>query len=82
MIATNHRNYAKEAFTLLMHIEYLSSEREKSQIMWGRFVNSRGRQGCNVPYDLHMEHLNRRLKGVIRNLGASFIAHPVIYGFF
>lgn len=55
----------------MMHIEYLSSEREKSQIMWGRFVNTHGRQGCNVSCDLHIEHLNQRLKGVIRNLGAN-----------
>lgn len=69
--ATRHHNYAKEAFNLLMQVEYLCSERTKAQILWGRFINTAGRQGCNMPCDLFMEHLNRRLKGVIRNIGAN-----------
>lgn len=69
--ATGHHNYAKEAFNLLMQVEYLCSERTKAQILWGRFINTAGRQGCNMPCDLFMEHLNRRLKGVIRNIGAN-----------
>lgn len=69
--STNHHNYAIEAFNLLIQVEYLCSERQKAQIIWGRFVNTSARKGSNMPSDLFMEHLNRRLKGVIRNLGAN-----------
>ena len=54
--ATNHRNYAKEAVQLL--IQYNSvSERMKSQLLWSRCINTKGRTGCNIACDLHMEHL-------------------------
>lgn len=34
-------------------------------------MNVHGRLGCNIPVDLHMEHLNRRLKCMMRNLGSK-----------
>lgn len=52
-------NYACEAATLLVQLEYLSSERMKRQMTYGRFVNTHGQIGKNIPCDLHMEHLNR-----------------------
>lgn len=68
---TNHRNYAKEALSLLIQWHYKFSERQKAQLLWSRCVNTRGCQGGNIPCDLHMEHLNKRLKTVIRNMGAN-----------
>jgi L1 cell adhesion molecule like protein len=65
------RNYAKEAALLLIQFHYTSSERVASQLMTGRFVNTKGRAGCNLPCDLHMEHLNRRLSGIINHLGSN-----------
>ena len=41
------------------------NKRVALQVMTSRFVNTKGRAGCNIPCDLHMEHLNRRLKGII-----------------
>ncbi len=41
------------------------------QLMWSRFVNTVGRPGCNIPADLHMEHLNRSLKHAVSNLGSN-----------
>ncbi len=69
--STNHPNYAKEAVNLLLQYNYLFSERQKSQLLWSRCVNTRGLPGTNIPCDLHMEHLNRRLKTVLRNMGAN-----------
>ena len=69
--STNHPNYSKEAVNLLMQYYYKLSERQKSQLLWSRCVNTRGLPGCNVPCDLHMEHLNRRLKRVIHSMGAN-----------
>ena len=41
------------------------SEREAEQLKWSRFVNTIGRKGCNISCDLHIEHLNCRLKGMM-----------------
>lgn len=34
-------------------------------------MNIKGRTGCNIPCDLHLEHLNRRLKSIINNMGSN-----------
>ena len=34
-------------------------------------MNTKGRTGQNLPSDLHMEHLNRRIMTVIQNLGSN-----------
>ena len=63
-IAAKHKNYAKEAVILHLQHQYLFSDHQAAQLMWSRFVNTRGQTntrgqiGCNVPTDLHMEHLN------------------------
>ena len=69
--STNHYNYAKEAVNLLLQYYYKFSEREKSELLWNRCVNTKGRPGKNMPCDLFMEHLNRRLKCVIRSMCAN-----------
>ena len=68
---TGHRNYAKEAALLLINYMFMSSERVALQVMTSRFVNTKGRPGCNIPCDLHMEHLNRRLKGIITRMESN-----------
>lgn len=74
---TNHRNYAKEAVNLLVQYYYTLSERQKAQLLWCRCVNTRGCPGGNIPCDLHMEHLNRRLKSIIRGMGANVNAASI-----
>ena len=69
--AKNHTNYAKEAVILLSQNHCLLSDRQASQQSWNRFVNTKGRRGCNIPCDLHLEHLNRRLKGMVSNLHSN-----------
>ena len=56
---------------LLLQYNYLLSESEKAQIQWSRCVNMRGYPGANIPCDLFMEHLNRRLKTVIHGMKAN-----------
>lgn len=70
-MSTNHRNYAKEAVNLLYQYTYVFSERLKAQLLWSRCINTRGYAGANIPCDLFMEHLNRRLKRVIHSMGAN-----------
>ena len=69
--SSNHPNYAKEAVNLLLQYYYIFSERKKAQLLWSRCVNTRGYQGTNIPCDLFMEHLNRRLKSILRGMGAN-----------
>jgi len=69
--SSGKKNYGKEAVNLLLQYYYLFSERQKHQMLWSRCINTRGYKGTNIPADLHMEHLNRRLKIMMRNLGAN-----------
>ena len=71
------KNYSKEAFILLMHCHFLLSDRLKEQLKWSRFVNTRGKIGCNIPCDLHMEHLNRQLKGALHTLRSNIQSGPI-----
>ena len=66
-----HRNYCKEAIILLTQYHCLLSERKAAQMKWSRFVNVSGKKGGNIPCDLHLEHLNRRLKGLITDLHSN-----------
>ena len=77
-ISTRRTNYSKEVLIQLLQNHYLFSERKAAQLKWDRFVNTQGRPGCNVPADLHMEHLNKRFKGVLRNLGSNIQPHSIV----
>jgi L1 cell adhesion molecule like protein len=68
---SGHRNYAKEAATLLITLMFTASERVATQIKTSCFVNTKGRVGCNMPCDLFQEHLNRVLKGMITRLESN-----------
>ena len=65
-----HHNYAKEAFRLMVQSKIMSP-RKLSELKWSRTINTHGKVGHNVPCDLHMEHLNKRLKGCIRSAGSN-----------
>ena len=54
------------------------SPRQAAQLQWSRFINTRGRQGTNKPADLHLEHLNRRLKIVMRNLKGNIKVPTIV----
>ena len=75
--ATGHRNYAKEAIILILqHMHF--SDRMRHQLLWSRCINTRGRRGTNIPCDLHLEHLNRRLKTILRSMGANISPAAVV----
>ena len=76
--STNHRNYAKEATNLLIQYYYNLSERQRAQLLWSRCVNTRGTPGANIPCDLHMEHLKKRLKKVIYSMGANVSPSAIV----
>jgi L1 cell adhesion molecule like protein len=69
---TNRRNYSIEAFHTLANVQ-MRSPRQRHQIIWSQFVNVHqdGVPGHNIPFDLHIEHINRSIKGFIQHLGAN-----------
>ena len=69
--ASKQYNYGKEAVNLLFQCYYVFSERQKSELLWSRCINTKGYAGANISCDLHMEHLNCRLKIIMRNIGAN-----------
>lgn len=76
--ASRRYNYAKEAVNLLLSHRFFFSERKVLQLLWSRTVNTKGRQGCNIPCDLHMEHLNRRLKTILCSKGSNITPSSII----
>jgi len=71
-----HFNYAKEAFNVLAQSTLLSP-RKTAELKWCRTVNTHGHVGKNIPVDLHMEHLNRRLKSMLQHLGSNITPESV-----
>lgn len=69
--SANRKNYALEALNLLWQYNVVLSPRQKMQLVWSRFVNTKGKPGCNVACDMHMEHMNRACKDVLAHLGAN-----------
>ena len=68
---SGRKNYTIEAFTLLYQHDYSLPPKLAEELIWSRFVNTRGMQGRNIPLDLHQEHLNRICKTCIECLGAN-----------
>ena len=71
--ATAHRNYAFESFITLAQCEWFLPPQQAMQLKYSRFINVHGRQGCNIPCDLYMEHLNKLVKLCVQHLGANKI---------
>ena len=69
--SARRKNYSIEALNLLLQVNYILSPREAAQVKWCRSVNTSGRQGHNIPMDLHLEHLNRRLKSTLQNMRSN-----------
>ena len=70
-INSGRRNYANEALNLLCQYHYDLPAQQAEQLVWSRFVNTTDVKGGNIPTDLHLEHLNRILKGTVQGLGSN-----------
>ena len=70
-ISSGRKNYAIEALNLLVQHDFSLPPRQAAELIWGRFINTTGLPGRNIPNDLHMEHLNRSVKTAIQNLGPN-----------
>ena len=56
---------------LQFQVKCVLSPQLAHEIMWHRFVNTRGGLGRNIPCDLYNEHINKLIKQVIVNMGPN-----------
>ena len=77
-INSGRRNYSIEALNLLCQYNYDLPPLQAQQLLWSRFVNTSGIRGRNIPFDLHMEHLNRMVKTIITGLGANKTKEAIV----
>ena len=76
--ASQRKNYSIEAFNFLCEYFYYLSPQLSQQLLYSRFVNVHGGIGCNIPCDLHMEHLNRVVKETMQHLGANKTKQAIV----
>ena len=65
------RNYANEAFVFLSQYFHDLPPQQAQLLLYGRFINTAGVRGRNIPLDLHQEHLNRLCKDCVKGLGSN-----------
>lgn len=70
----NRVKYAYTAFKYLCQVKATLSDRMAQRLKWGRYVNSSGGRGKNIPCDLRIEHEVRSLKSRFDNLGKNLTA--------
>lgn len=68
---SSSRKYALEALYLQCQVNALLSPRAAHRLVWNRFFKSKCGAGGNIPLDLALEHFNKVIKILIRNLGAN-----------
>ena len=76
--ASNKKKYSLEGLLLLIRAKTILPPRLQQQLMYSRFVNTRGRPGKNIPMDLHVEHVNRLIKTAIYHQVSNLSQSAVI----
>ena len=76
--AARRKNYSIEALNLQLQLNYTLSPRQAAQLKWSRCINTTNIVGCNIPMDLHFEHLNKRLKCTMQNMGSNLTDNSVM----
>ena len=69
--SSGRTKYSLEALRLQFQVRAVLSPQLAHQVLWDRFVNTRGGPGRNIPCDLYNEHIVRLVKGVISSMGAN-----------
>ena len=70
-LASRRTKYSLEALRLQFQVKALLPPYLAHQVLWHRFVNTRGGPGRNIQCDLHNEHINKLIKGTIVSMGAN-----------
>ena len=76
--ASQRKNYSIEAFNFLCQYFFYLSPQLSQQLLYSRFINVQGRVSCNIPRNLHIEHLNRTVKETLQHLGANKTEHTIV----
>ena len=63
--------YSLAALNIQFQTNATLSPNAAHQVMWHRFVNSKGGMGNNIPCDLYNEHINKQIKYIIQNMGPN-----------
>ena len=63
--------YSLAALNIQFKTSATLSPNAARQVMWHRFVNSKGGMGNNIPCDLYNEHINKLVKHIIQNMGPN-----------
>ena len=58
--------YSLAALNVLFQTNATLSPNAAHQVMWHRFVNSKGGMGNNIPCDLYNEHINKQISTLFR----------------
>ncbi len=67
-ICYGHTKYALQALRFQFQVAAYLSPHLAHHIVWDRFINTRGGIGCNIPCDLHNEHVNKLIKEIVGNM--------------
>lgn len=68
---TGRKNYCNEAIHFLCQYYHDLAPQQAEQLLYSRFVNTKGVKGRNILLDLHQEHLNRLCKDCVKDLGTN-----------
>ena len=71
MDGAQSRKYALKGLLLLLQFYTILSPRDAHRLIWNRSVKAKHGMGGNIPLDLALEHYNRVLKEVIKNMGPN-----------
>lgn len=69
--SSGRTKYSLEALRLQFQVKSCLSPQLAHQLVWDRFVNSRGGAGRNIPCDLYNEHIVKLIKTIITNMGPN-----------
>lgn len=70
-LASGRTKYSLEALRLQFQVKAILSPQLSHQVLWDRFVNTRGGLGRNIQHDLYNEHVNRLVKSIIVSMGPN-----------
>lgn len=70
--------YSFEGITLLIQAKVTLPPRLREQLLFSRFINTRGIAGANIPIDLHVEHVNRIVKSAVHSQSSNLSPASII----
>jgi RecG-like helicase len=74
----NNSKYALEILPFLFFHQSSYALRTSYQTIHGLFVNKQGRIDSSIPADLHMEHMVKKTKSMLKSLGSNKTPEVII----